>query len=893
MAYRMLHSRLIHAYLLLAATAIVLLTDPQSVHAQITGQAIVGHPFGVGHLQVRLDKRQRPQPLGWEGLGLSEKNGRVLYPAIDRRTLSPLVKELLGQLPLRGGPVRDLAGGLLRGLVLEPPQKVEVFFLFTGDAPLELTVQYREQATGQLIPQNDPPLHDMLLRRWWDEYTSRPGALTKKADYPPLVENYLQAMLSSRLQLPLPEQESNSLQDRLEQQFGLAIGTESAQIAMERDEMLGKLPTSEAADQPLPKAFDVPPLELPEVDKDVKVDTLASRVPEECFYVRFGSFSHFLWFQDMLATWGGDLQNLLALRGLDHRIRQRMENQLVLRSTALAKLLGDTVVADVAIIGTDLYLEDGGAYGLLFLAKNSTLLAGDLNGQRAERLQKKDGVTEEKVKIGGRDVSYLSTPDGSVRSYHVSDGNYHFVTTSKTLVQRFLETGDGKRALGSSAEFRYARTVLPQSRDDTVFVYISDAFFRNLVSPHYQIELARRIRSLADIELVRLAMLASAAEVKNDTTIESLSNNGFLPPKFGRRPDGSQTVLKDGKVFDTRRGFAGRFVPIPDVEVSSVTPSEVSDYEQLADRYHTKWKRLDPIIAGLKRHELPDRRERITIDARLTPVAKENYERLQQYVGPADETQLAPIEGDLIAFELVRPNARVFGGLRDLGLPDDSGAGTLLSVGTLRDIVVGYLGTTGSSPLLGVLELGMSPPDAQGMSGTPAGLWRRQYGPMAVYSFQPDLLMSVTPQLRFEPAKTAAQLRIRVADLTQSGVPPLLNRLGYVRTRETTLGNLRLLHQISQQLRVPGSDCKATAESLLDAKLICPLGGQYVYRSPEGAPGCWTSTFFESEASTQASVPPGFVTPPLNWFRGLLLDAQLEPSTLSVHADVEMQLPKK
>ena len=226
-------------------------------------------------------------------------------------------------------------------------------------------------------------------------------------------------------------------------------------------------------------------------------------------------------------------------------------------------------------------------------------------------------------------------------------------------------------------------------------------------------------------------------------------------------------------------------------------------------------------------------------------------------------------------------------------MPFDPARGGLLSMGRLRDVLIGYLGTTGDSGLLGVLELGMSQPDAQGMSATPTGLWRRQFRQFTVYSFQPELLMNVTPQLRFEPAKPAAQLRVRVADPTQSGIPPLLNRFGFVRTRETTLGNLRLLHEIAQQLHVAGPDCKATAEMLLNAKLICPFGGEYVYRKTDTGSGYWTSTFLESDAAQQTPVPAGFVTPPLNWFRGMVLDARLEPEALSVHADLQMQLPQK
>jgi hypothetical protein len=79
---------------------------------------------------------------------------------------------------------------------------------------------------------------------------------------------------------------------------------------------------------------------------------------------------------------------------------------------------------------------------------------------------------------------------------------------------------------------------------------------------------------------------------------------------------------------------------------------------------------------------------------------------------------------------------------------------------------------------------------------------------------------------------------------------------------------------------------------LLDARLVCPLGGQYVYRrTPEGA-GYWTTTALDAAAEPGA-VPPGFHAPPLDWFRGLSGDAVLSADKVSVHAEVEMQLPEK
>ena len=176
-------------------------------------------------------------------------------------------------------------------------------------------------------------------------------------------------------------------------------------------------------------------------------------------------------------------------------------------------MLEPTVVADVAIIGTDMFFREGAAFGFLFEARNSSILGANFTAQRVERVNK-GGVTELKIKIADHDVSYLSSPDGTVRSYYAVDGDYHFFTTSKKLVERFYEAGSGEGALGNAEEFRQARKLMPLTRNDTVWLYMSDAFFRNITSPHYRVEMARRLQAMADIELVILAKLAAASEGK-------------------------------------------------------------------------------------------------------------------------------------------------------------------------------------------------------------------------------------------------------------------------------------------------------------------------------------------------------------------------------------------
>ena len=274
------------------------------------------------------------------------------------------------------------------------------------------------------------------------------------------------------------------------------------------------------------------------------------RVPAECFYVRFGSFANFLWLQDTLEKWGGDAQNLVALRGLDHDMSGRIERQLILKHDVLAPHAGRYRHRRRGDHRQRHVLPRRGR-PTAFSSKPATpcCWARRLTAQRASRL-KAGGVTEEKVKIGGREVSFISSRDGSVaivlrarRRLRVR----HLVEKTRRAVfgDRRKETRTRARrkgSLGASAEFRYARTIMPLSRGDTVFVYLSDAFFRNITSPHYRVEMARRLQSVADIELVQLAKLA-AAERRQAGRFDRRAHPGQLSaaelrPLARRQPDG-------------------------------------------------------------------------------------------------------------------------------------------------------------------------------------------------------------------------------------------------------------------------------------------------------------------------------------------------------------------
>jgi len=861
---------------------------------RIRAEAFTGGRLGVGLLTVDPSKEMVGGLLGTEGLAVRDRDGRVLYPALSTPPLAPVARELFreGSPLASGGPVREEVGGLVRSLLQRPP-RTKIYFLFRGDEPLNLTLEGRSKIPLTVTPRRDPAANQRLLHQWWSAYTAAPRLLETRPDYPPLVENYLKSTLARRLSLELPRREqTDSWQDQLEQAVGLSLGTESVRLAMQQDRILGLNNLNLPADEALPDPIDAAEIEFPPVPEDVRIEPIAERVPEECFYMRFGSFGNFLWMNDTLEKWGGDFQNLIASRGLDYRRQQRTEEQLATKQTALTRLLGSTMISDVAIIGTDMFFREGAAYGILFEARQTDLLGTTLVRERLKRL-KQGGVAEEQIEIGEQTVSFLSSPDGRVRSYYAVSGDYHFVTTSEKLARRFLETASGVGALGTSAGFRHARSRMPLSNDYTVFIYFSDAFFRHFTGPHYRVEMARRLQAASDIDLVQLAVLASATEGKPGETIDELIEGELLPEGFAQRPDGSRTVLADGEVFDSLRGYRGAFLPVPDTPVEKVSHAEASSYRRFAEFFRQKWGgRMDPTIIGVKRQELKGGQEKIVLDAHLSPFAAEHFEFLSEWAGQPDTKQLAPVEGNLISAEMVLKDQTVFFGLTDFGPPKQIDLGTLFAFCPLRDVLVGYIGTTGKVGLLSFLNIRIaSPPDARGYATGPLGLWRRTHNGFTVYSLHPEVLADVTPQLRFQESERPAQLRLDVRDLSQTRMTPLLNDLGYRRTRDTSLGNIRLMHAIEQQLHVPPEDCLQAAEFLLDARLVCPLGGQYVYQKRLDGTGWWTSTAMPDDVDTllAAEAPEGYRAPPLSWFRGLKLDAAMTRHVLSAHVEVIMQ----
>ncbi len=840
-------------------------------------QAIPGEPFGVASIVVRLGDiapvelpHYQPEMVG--------PRGRVFYPTISE------------------GRLRQILG--LEG----PANQLRVWFLFRGDTPFDVTIYSPTPVTVRVSPAQPRRRREAsrLWSQWWRNYNATIRSARQSGDYPPLVQSYLVTMLERRLGLtpPLAERSRGDSEEGYRNMLKLLAGTESL-----HDEMLRAVNSGSGIDEeiprlPLPEEPEWAPYVYEAGGEPPPMESIAAHVPDHCFYIRYGSYDNYLWQDKLAREFGGDLARMITLRGYSPRHNKKIQQQLALEQSALSDLLGNKVIADVALIGGDLFLENGATIGMLFEAKN-LLLGRDLTGQqqRAYQREKENGATLEKVKIAGHDVSLLSTPDNRLRSYYAVDGSFHLVTNSRWLVEQFYAAGSGKRSLKDSPEFQFARRLMPLQANHTIFAFFPTAFFQRLLSPHYQIELRRRLRAVTDIELVMLAKLAAEHEGYPSDSVRQLVDNEFLPERFERRPDGGGPVLMTGGVLDSKRGARGYFTPIPDVAMDAVTSRERDAYlGQLASVQQTL-RQFIPLTVGIRRYQHPQNRsvEHIVVDAELAPFDPAQFEWLISMLGEPRRQRVQMPENVVISAEVALrggilspavPPHTMFLGVLDMVPHGDVRSAGLLQWLRILQTTPGFLGAWPEPGFLDLLPIRLgTDPDPAGYSRYLLGLWRRQFQGFSVLSFQRPVLEAVTPLLAIVEDDRPAHLRMRLANLSQTKLEGYLNELSYQRSKQASIGNARLMQILIQQLGVPRERALDTVQRLLNAELICSLGGHYQLTPIDSALPQWRSDKWMARSAAEAE----FRAPWLDWFQGGRLRVVRLEDRIMANAEFDMK----
>lgn len=795
------------------------------------------------------------------------------------------------------------------------------------------------------------------VKRWRQEFVDAIAAQRAVNDYPPILEDYLESMLLGRVPLEKSKTRDGKEKDKdqvksLAKTVGLLLDLESTRGDLISESMNPQVLASNTQ-VPLPRPIRLPVKSSTVLPRSLVIEEIAKVVPATCFYLRFGNWNNQIWLKDLMDEYGGDLSRMLTVRGYKKLVQSKFLDQLCVQSGPLDKWFGGTKVNDVALIGSDFYFRSGAGVGVVLQSQpNQTeSLRKNFGDKRSKivkeakerilaRVPKANGVTIDDidnvwqgvVEINGRKVDFVETRTNRAdvknedvlkatldeqvfyRSFYVVEGDFHLITTSLEIVKQFLAIQDGKgMSLGESEDFRAFRSKDPfeKGSQNRILFFASNSFLENLFKPSFQIELLRRNRLLAKIQVLEMATLAAENEgvdlVENANIFAKLVDGKFLPKNFGKQ--GLERIGQNW--IDQERGRFGFFKPVADVATEFCTEAERDEYLGIESAVNNSIRALEPVYLHLDRRldREDDKVEVVSIDSRITAIGEDDLDWALGRLGPKmqneisrakpSEEQAQAKEGEpVVQLNLSLKKKPIFKQDFDyrlfLVVDDDPGFDPkvdLKAPSILQQILAEVPGFVVTQPAAGVLnwffpegrraamidesgnreiresKLLKSPlyrlkvHDALSLDGL------REVKGFNAVSYDLERLKEL--ELKETPIDVAdrTQFHLEIKNLKpESELNRWVNSINYRRSWQTSIANVKFMNFVSRQLGIDKGKVQSVCQDLLGVELVCSLGGKYEVVKTRGGlvmifSDAWPN--FENPA-----LPKSYRAPVLRWFRG-------------------------
>jgi hypothetical protein len=892
-----------------------------------------GNPFGVGLIKLPLSQAFE---MGWfsdQTIEVKSRQSKIWLPAVQER-MPPR---------LESSDNPDAENELL------------VYFLYSGRSPasVQVVIAGKSEISVPLERSvDDSAKHAKLLHDWWSVLCEQ----TYRGIAKPLVvpsEDFL-AILGQRMKLsPIGKASArktsaSQLEDQFERTMGMLLGFESIRLAMMIDESsdsVGRVP----AMYPLPNPVGIASLRTPiDVSNSTsQVESLAWMVPEDCFYVRCRSIQNYSWLRQLAINWGGSLEEIVTSPSLDSRVRDRLESQLGIQAEASIKDGLDKHLNDMALIGSDVFFEEGAGIGVLLEAKpgHERDVEQAIQKQRtATRLGHESRLHSESIR--GHSVSFLTSHNQQMRSWYVQLGRYSLITNSRELMTTFLNLQKSSRSIANLPEYRYAIATNPEANQSEVTIYLPDPFFRRITSPSFRIELNRRRLAARECRQLEIAALLSKSFGYKADSRQSLIDGNFLPADFGLRPDGGSVELVSGEAMDSLRGRVGTFVPVADMQATKANEIELNAYHRFSMRYQQEWPAMDPVLACLRHERLADQVERVYLSIHVTPYARKQYAFLSNYLAEPSATHIGIHSGELVGVSAsLRNHSKRFlahFGICDTTVPFQIRHGELIrdreeSSGTFVQqrsfAAVTPAGNEGLQLLSGLIKSLQNrhselPPQktVASVASTarelnPFLLLHRIYSPAdslirmtelaihglidvtkinsiyedatwSIYGSHLDLRQEVRHGLVQEQLSRPTQMCLHAGGLERAAIASYLHAYSYCVARQQSAANAAWLNRWTTGLRAQPKTFRASLEQALQANLRCPLQGNFVLQRKPLSVNQWVSSAWrESELAAVKGVPPEYRFPFLHWMKKVELNFNLSSTSLKSELVLEVSHP--
>ncbi|MHC4452902.1 MAG: hypothetical protein ACYS0E_22635, partial [Planctomycetota bacterium] len=359
-----------------------------------------------------------------------------------------------------------------------------------------------------------------------------------------------------------------------------------------------------------------------------ETDPLATRIPADQHAVFFPSFNAMIRMLDSAEENGTPALQVMEERAEDAGTKAKYENQLCLRTSALARLLGPKLVNSVAFTGSDPFLREGTDVAVLFEAKDGDALETLLKANRIKNAAAVDPkATSTEREVNGVKVHFLLGAGRVVCSLQFRMGNCVVVSNSMAQIERLTTV---KQSIASLDEYSFFRSRYRRG-DETAFVILTDAAIRRWCGPRWRIAMSRRVRAAAALAALEAEQFQAMADGKGV--------GASLPNDFPQIDCGKITLSERGAVSSIY-GNTRFLTPIAELELTHVTEAEAAGYKQWRDNYQRNWSRyFDPIGVQLK---LSD--EQIAADVTVMPlIVASEY---NSFVRIAGESKITDGAGD-------------------------------------------------------------------------------------------------------------------------------------------------------------------------------------------------------------------------------------------------------
>lgn len=423
--------------------------------------------------------------------------------------------------------------------------------------------------------------------------------------------------------------------------YSVSSGALAIQEALQLDRMAGRLERgaepSISVDSLRAPAIKSHPFELMLKGKKPELYPMDALVPADFYYLHFSGILDQIALSDLMDRWGTNFLQMMQVSSSNSMIKEKYLGQLCLKVSELTRLFGDKVIGDMAICGSDPFLEDGTDLSVIFSVKNKTVF--DMNVSRYFDEAKKDftDLKDETFEVSGTAVRAVSTPDGTVSSYSCHIKDFMVYSNSRAAIEKILDALENPRkSMAKADDFLYMRTVYETGATvEKAFLYLSDAHIRRLVGPEWKIGRQRRLNCAASLRAINNAVTLYKMDRKGGTpSLNDLISAGCLEEKYLFCPDGG-TYSLDPKTLEplcSRHRRLRYMTPVAEITPKLVTSEESRQYKRFVEEYNNYWtKFFDPVGIRIMNGE-----KAISLETCILPLVENSvYNRLSAMSGGA------------------------------------------------------------------------------------------------------------------------------------------------------------------------------------------------------------------------------------------------------------------